>query len=259
MSKCLVTKYNGVVNDPTIKKINALRINIEDGEPTGNLKFVALGNPIYEISSGDVLWSDNTNTPKKTFGYPDQENTLSYGFMTGSGTLDIHDKYNLISLPSHNRLYIDLDDFRKCSRLTTIDFANEKNTGKLESVSDLTTLSTLSVSLGKVTGDISVLAKLTSLNVLNVAFSKMITGDISTLANFPNLEVFFSAGSNVTGSIEDLVKAYIAKGVTSGSITCNFPNTVTLNGNMIADANNTTLSWTPSSFTVYNNEYTLEL
>lgn len=139
-------------------------------------------------------------------------------------------------------IYGNISAISSITSLTEVNFKSTNVDGDISSLSALENVEILYLDSTDVIGDISVLENMHSLTTLTLNGAMGLYGNISALAK-TNCNYAHLYGTQVTGSLEELVAALIANGRTSGTIRMRLPNTgITYNGMPINDYKN--VSWT---------------
>ena len=189
MTKCLVTKLNGSVDNNELLRIGEMRIKVEGVvSPTKNTQSFTLSfiEPTTVEIVGDGYFTDSTLTENKGKSI----NIESYGeiFVNQATTVAIRNKYKLATigmLVSSGTAYgenkvMNLDGLKYSSALTSLNLSKVQLTGDIANLKDLTALTILNLNETNVTGDIANLKGLTALTTLALNRTN-VTGDIANL------------------------------------------------------------------------------
>lgn len=231
MSKCLVTKLQGTVNNPDLLTLNECSIEFEVTKPT-SLSMEYIGSSItYKVD--DVVYNANDVIP------------------TGKHLLKISPKQNL-SLLSSNKdgLVMDLSTFKGTGNMPNLNNIWNMNRSTYErlagfkgSLSDLSPFDLVEIHIQKcdITGSLKDVEKFNKLRVLELGGTKVNCYDLTPILNKKDfIEIQLAAGSdplnieplaalikltnincsygNFTGSVENLAQGMINNGRTSGTL-----------------------------------------
>ena len=238
MSKCLVTKLNGAVNDDSLLSIGELRIKIEKvTTPTSTTQLIKIGvttDTILKIV-GNGYFTDSTLNQNKgksiTIGRNDESPNDVY-VSNGDFELAIMNKYNLtmIICGSFQNKELFLDDLKfstsvKSIELQSLSLNNTGITGDIAALSDKNigvmglqnttafgdisniaaskSLSYLLINGTGIKGDISVLKDKVNLKYLNISNTGLY-GDISAFKNLTKIKELLLNGLDCTGDLAAL-------------------------------------------------------
>ena len=226
MSKCLVTKLQGTVNNPNLLTLNECSIEFEVTKPTSlNME----SSITYKVD--DVAYNANDVIP------------------TGKHLLKISPKQNLSILYSNkDGLIMDLSTFKGTGNIPKFEnIWNIENTTYLAlasfkgALSDLSPFDLIEIHLNNcdITGSLKDVEKFDKLKILQIRNTKVNCYDLTPLLTKKNLtEIHLSVGSNplnieplanlikltkivcnygnYTGSVENIAQGMINNGRTSG-------------------------------------------
>lgn len=208
MSKCLVTKLNGVVENNSILKIGEMRITMKKIASPSYMSqgfTVTFTEDVLLEIIGDGYFTDenlsnNTGKTKKFFA----NQMAAFWVSNGDYEISIPNKYAIANIyfypmPGHGGLSeeqmyskaTDLSYFKYSKKMNAINVVSKESTGSLDDLADC--LSLINIVLTKATniyGNISSLSKLTALKELTLIDNQKITGD---LASLPGSVVFIDA------------------------------------------------------------------
>lgn len=264
MSKCLVTKLQGTVNNPDLLTLNECSIEFEVTKPT-SLSMEYIGSSItYKVD--DVVYNANDVIP------------------TGKHLLKISPKQNL-SLLSSNKdgLVMDLSTFKGTGNMPNFEniwninrSTYERLAGFKGALSDLSPfdLSEIYLENCDITGSLKDVEKFNKLRVLELIGTKVNCYDLTPVLNKKDLtDISLKAGSdplnieplaalikltkiscayaNFTGSVENIAQGMINNGRTSGTleIFASYSN-VTYQGVETNREKTYTITFSGSSYTV---------
>ena len=214
MTKCLVTKLNGSVDNNELLRIGEMRIKVEGVvSPTKNTQGFTLSfiEPTTVEIVGDGYFTDSTLTENKGKSI----NIESRGeiFVNQATTVAIRNKYKLATIGmlvtsgtayGENKV-MNLDGLKYSSALTSLDLSKVQLTGDIANLKDLTALTSLNLNGTNVTGDIANLKGLTALTSLNISETAL-RGDISNIYFTLNKskELNIPTCDNLTGDLASL-------------------------------------------------------
>lgn len=282
-NNCFVTRLNSVVDNPNLRKLGHLVIDLV----SGSNKFISFGNnsqtdilltmldgTIGSVTSGVTL-VDSTHciipagatvlngifTPSASQSVKvDLENYYGLDgdqrFISQRGLDQIQYTEKLFFSAYNPAEEMDLSLLADCSKLTTIYLrdANVKLTGDLSFIENLE-LTSFDFLNGNTNSPLilrlAYLSNITTLQEILLENTKIPTlvGDITAFGSLVNLTTLRIAGTNIGGTVESFVAAQVA----AGRATCegiaigvNMGN-VTFNGSLITGSSAKTLSWTSAS------------
>jgi hypothetical protein len=214
MTKCLVTKLNGSVDNNALLRIGEMRIKVEDVvSPTKNTQGFSLSfiEPTTVEIVGDGYFTDNTLTENK--GKSINITSSDEIFVNQATTVAIRNKYKLktidilvfAGIPYGENKVLKLDDLKYSSALIKLHFPKVQLTGDIENLKNLTALTTLVLNNTNVTGDIENLKNLTALTTLNIS-NTALKGDISNIYYIISKDKEFNIQlcNNLTGDLASL-------------------------------------------------------
>ena len=234
MTKCLVTKLNGSVDNNELLKIGEIRIKVESVEsPTKDTQGfgVSFTEPTTVEIVGDGYFTDNNLTENK--GKSMVVSNLQGVIVSQATTVSIRNKYKLsainVFIPSGNpygiNKVLNIEDLKYSTSLNSLNLSNMQASGDIASLKSLTSLSTLILRLTQVSGDIANLQNLTALTTLDISNAN-ISGNITNLRNLTALTTLdISNATKVEGDIANLrnltalTKLFISNTNVSGDIT----------------------------------------
>lgn len=262
MSKCLVTKLQGTVNNPDLLTLNECSIGFEVTKPT-SLKL----EPSITYKVDDVVYNKNNVIP------------------AGKHLLKISPKQSLSILYSaKDGLVADLSTFKgtgNMPKLNNIWNIEDSTYSQLASfkgaLSDLSPFDLVEIHLNNcdITGSLKDVEKFDKLKILEVANTKVNCYDLTPVLTNKNLtEISLVAGSNplnieplaalikltkincnygnFTGAVENIAQGMISNGRTSGTLKlyANY-SSITYQGVNSGQGNKTyTITFSGSSYTV---------
>lgn len=242
MTKCLVTKLNGSVDNKELLKIGEMRVKVESVEsPTKSTQGFkcSFSEPTTLEIVGDGYFTDENLTAN--LGKSKVVSAEVEVFVSKATCISIKDKYKLSSLgiitnntkPYGSNKVFSIDDLKYSpnlkqievpemqafgdiaslankTALVSLNMENTKLTGDIEAVKNNIALSKLILAGTKVTGDIVYLKNLINLTYLNI-IDTQIAGDIAQLETCSKI-TYLLAPNNVTGDLSKLPKeCYMAK------------------------------------------------
>lgn len=261
MSKCLVTKLQGTVNNPDLLTLNECSIEFEVTKPT-SLKLDP--SVIYKVD--DVAYNANNVIP------------------TGKHLLKISPKQSLSVLYSNkDGLVMDLSTFKgtgNMPKLNNIWNVEDSTYSQLASfkgaLSDLSPFDLVEIHLNNcdITGSLKDVEKFGKLKILEIAGTKVNCYDLTPILTNKNfIEIRLVAGSNplnieplaalikltkisctygnFTGSVENIAQGMINNGRTSGTLQLEASYTgITYQGNETNQEKTYTITFSGSGYTV---------
>lgn len=262
MSKCLVTKLQGTVNNPNLLTLNECSIEFEVTKPAS----LHLESSSFTYKVDNVDYNANDVIP------------------TGKHLLKISPKQDLSILYSNkDGLVMDLSTFKGTGNMPNFkNIWNIENTtySKLASfkgdLSDLSPFDLVEIHLDNcdITGSLKDVEKFDKLKVLEIKNTKVNCYDLTPLLTKKNLiEIHLSVGSNplnieplatliklenisctygnFTGSVENIAQGMINNGRTSGTLRleANYTN-ITYQGVVTNQEKTYTITFSGSSYTV---------
>lgn len=250
MSDCLVTKLRASVNDDNLEKLGVITIKrvttanhnadtalISTNMSVAGVKFKIIGDGYFERTIG------GTSLGKE---YTAGVGGDAFYSSNGDYTIEVTSKYDavLTQLGSGNQCNV--------KQLYYSPSYGIRGVGYNGKISDLNPNNVTLFSAWNVLGNYDDVLKLINLSELYLP-GRNIGGDIEGLSAMLSLQIIHF-GYGMTGSIEDLVRAYRGNGKTSGSITTRYLNdgngSVTFNGvRIVASPADKVLSWTASTIT----------
>lgn len=244
MENCLVTKLKGNVNNNSLMKVGELHISVKANETAPNqyaseltLRNETEAFTVRATNGAYFTESFNTGTHLTSIDIPKMK-TKSIYVGNSDGDIFIEGKYSLMFLGNavvHNVdiMFMDTEQLKYAEKIAQINFGTKGLTGDLGDLLDKPLLNLLAGSevTGKsigftstniriltiagnhnVEGNLAELPTMQDCTLFDVNDSPNITGNVAQLAEFPletGLNIYLSG---ITGSIEDLVSAYISKG-----------------------------------------------
>lgn len=214
MGNCLVTKLNGVCNNPQLKKLGELLISVKkvDNPTRASQGFsVKLSKDTDLTIIGDGYFTDYTLLPNNGNTLHAKANVLTNFWVNCNSEcyISIKNKYNLMELnlrdlgaaiDVNNNKSFDIGELSYSTELTKLDITKTSVYGDISAFKNCTKLVQLLVSESNVKGDIKALATCTSLTNLYLGNTN-VDGDISYLANLVNLIDLHLYKTKVYGNI----------------------------------------------------------
>lgn len=251
MSKALITKLNGVVDNDSLYRLGELPFTVPANAAKENttLELLLEGNLTFRIKNTGVYDYNNSVIATKgqtSFTRDSVSNTL-YRLESDSagGIFVIPNKYSIQELKTN--LKIDIDDNFRWFKGTVLSAPVSMNKNIVKNLSDKMTVLFISYE-----GDLSAFSKFTSLTSLGFREDKLITGNFSSLGALTKLtSMYLNNISSLNLKIEDFVKAQRNAGRTSCdnfNLACGGTSAVTFNGKLISQWE-AKLSWTDTQIT----------
>lgn len=265
MNKCLVTKLNGICNNPDLIKLDELVITLNATKVGAWLCITTTDNDSASISvkfNKTVNYSTGNSSEEATDRTDITETTIAPGIIpfffakeTGTIKVSISSKFNIASLLTSSTTasgmeIVDVKGFSYLSNLKTIE--NKDGNLNIDTLSGFKNLSKVILGKGEgllksfvscplkelvlinsgIVGTLSDLVNISTLTSLNFMDSKSITGNISDLRTLTSLTSLSVVGTNITGTIESLADGMKNAGRKSGKLTVYSSNTegITYNG-----------------------------
>lgn len=195
MEKCLVTKLNGAVANPSLLHIGEMRINIPYvNSPSKSTQEIELAfSKASDIKIiGDGYFTDETLS--QNLGKVNGQVTNEKVYVSNSDCeLSISNKYNITTLASNHEF--DIEDLKYSAGLYKLSSA--MGVGDISSLANKPSLSYLYLGSLLLTGDLSAL-KDAALTYVNISSAK-ITGDLSNFKDKPLLTRLYLNSPFVTG------------------------------------------------------------
>lgn len=258
MNKCLVTKLNGVSNNPDLIKLEELVITLNATKVGAWLCVTTINKESASISVkfNKTVSYGTGNSPEEVSSRTDiKETTINPGFIpfffakeTGTIKVSISSKFNIASLltsssTSSGMEIVDVKGFSCLTNLKTIENKDgnlnigtlsgfkslskvllNKGEGLLKSFTNCPLKELMLLSSG-IVGTLSDLVNISTLTTLNFMSSKSITGNISDLSRLTSLTSLSVVDTNITGTIESLANGMKNAGRKSGKLTVYSTNT----------------------------------
>lgn len=286
MEKCLVTKLQGVVNNPNLLKIGEMPIYVKSSESTNaeeyKLSIKTQKDTTIKIV-GDGYFTDaslSANNGKEQKILANINNDLY--FSNGDYKAIISNKYNILEfslseISKKNYISVNLDDFKFSADLSTLILNNSESFGNIESLNnksklinlllsntnvrgnanglDTSSLSILILQSDNIEYDISNLKNTTKLTRVSFSNTALQSGNISSLANNTNIKNIGNLGKGLSGDISVLsnFKSLIQKTIT------NYSNNITGDIGKIPDAISYFLSGVSRGYTYSKGSRTIIL
>ncbi len=237
MVKCLVTKLQGVVNNPNLLKIGEMPIYVKSSASTNakeyKLSIQTQKDTVIKIV-GDGYFTDASLSANNGKEQEILANTTTdLYFSNGDYKAVISDKYNILQFSlandnskAHNNISVNLDDFMFSANLKTLTLSNSDSFGNIESLYNKSKLANVFLLNTNVRGnanglnvnnllnfdlcvnnieyDISNLKNTTNLNLVSFANTTLQSGNISSLANNRNIKRIGDLGKGLSGDISVL-------------------------------------------------------
>lgn len=214
MGNCLVTKLNGVCNNPQLKKLGEFLISVKkvDNPTRGSQGFsIKLSKDTDLTIIGDGYFTDYTLLPNNGKTFHANANVLTNFWVNCNSEcyISIKNKYNLMELnlrdlsagiDVNNNKSFDIGELSYSTELTKLDITETSVYGDISALKNCTKLVQLLASDSNVNGDIKALAACTSLTNLYLGNTN-VDGDISYLADLVNLIDLHLYRTKVHGNI----------------------------------------------------------
>lgn len=189
MSKCLVIKLNGSVDNNELLRIGEMRIKVESVEsPTKDTQGfgVYFTEPTTVEIVGDGYFTDNTLKENK--GKSMVVSGSQGVIVSQATTVAIRNKYKLLNLnvfiPSGNpygkNKVLNIDDLKYSNSLSSLNLSSMQASGDIANLKNLVALTTLDIANTNIRGDIANLKNLTALTSIKIN-NTQISGDITNI------------------------------------------------------------------------------
>lgn len=244
MEKCLVTKLKNVINNDSLQKVGELHIQVKRSDVAPNQYTAGInlrnGNAFEVRATNGAYFTEAYNTGEHLTSISIPANTTKEIFIgNANGDIFIGEKYTLVYLGNEYAknttfLYMDVDELKYSDNINIIGIGKGLK-GNLSVLFDKTMLTRLAensmdsesiaftstgfvvldISKSSAKGNLLELPTMNNLTILRINNSTNIKGTSADLAKFPITSIISLNGSGVTGAIEDLVEAYITKGIST--------------------------------------------
>ena len=227
MSKCLVTKLSGTVNNSSIRKLGEMIVHISSIDtPNATSQKLKLGvSKDVELEIvGNGYFTDaglSANKGKTMTALAALNPFAEVYFSNGDYDISIKNKYAINYMDAPSPVSLNIDELSYSKDLAQLTLASKKVTGDISAVKDLTALTQISLQNSQVTGDISAVKDLTALTQILVQNTKIsgdiaglgklnkllycyidhLKGDVSVLAKIPELVRFSTTNSSLFGDL----------------------------------------------------------
>lgn len=232
MGNCFIHKLDVDSNNPSLKKLEYLRLHVSSGETSSQNRRISLTAPdlIVSVANGTkkISTSSDLSAPVSEYKEKNAQYRILY-FLEGDYDVDIYSKYDIeyfsdagnLSVTGR-KISINIDEFEFNDKLTSITMQTSADTtGNIASLANAKDLSNIKLSNSQVEGDIYNIRLLTKLTSLSLYYSN-VNGTIENFAKGQSKE-----GGRTSGSIEVSCSntniRYNKKAVT-GAITITFSN-----------------------------------
>lgn len=205
MTKCLVTKLNGNVQDDSLLKVGEMRCDIKkkDSITPDDINIILTFSKNANVSIiGDSYFRDLSGTQNlgKTASFSANAEKRIY-VNNNDAKFSIGDKYSLIMLASGNCFKnFDINELKWSPKLAKLSLGDCH--GELETFKNSTEMLII-ILYGNVTGNISAISQLKNLTTLTI-YSNYIKGDLSSLIGLTNLETVILDGAELSGDLATL-------------------------------------------------------
>lgn len=232
MTKCLITKLNGKVEDTSLPYFGGIRFKVYPVDnPTVNTQVIGIhtDKPTKAIIVGNGYFTDsslitNEGTTKELVAGRNE-------IYVSNGEFDVivFDKYDITNVRFHlidvsafsSGRGIDMMELNYLKKLQNLEVSlTKKVTGDISALADLLELTKINLAGTDTSGDISALKNLTKLTYLNLENTKSVSGDISAFSNLKELvtlsSYFLKGNISSIGSLSKLksFKAYFSDSLT---------------------------------------------
>ena len=209
MGNCLVTKLNGVVNNPNLDYLNYVKVHAT--LTTG----YSSTNPAITLNTGEpskvrVFSGDVTLRTTSTEVYVDGT--------AGTDFVLLIPRYTTTSIQFQNiRITWEFNDIKTIYGITSLvkggNTACKFTNFTVDNLKEMKSLTQLAILEGGITSDIARFAEMPALTLLVLNYCAQVTGDLAGIKNMPNLQTLTLNPTVVTDN--DNTVAYLqGKGVT---------------------------------------------
>lgn len=203
MVKCLISRLDGIVNNPSLLKLGEIKV-------TSNLTSIGNSNDYIRVDGS----ADKPVTLRMETGYfrASKSSDDSIGIeitvnsrmeifpSTGEHVISVIPKYNIQWLQN---VAVDIDNLKFSKNLERLILL-PSSCGDISSLKDLTTLTSLKIFNAKIHGDISSLKNLTELTDFTL-LGTQISGDIASLGTLTKMNFFeLSSTDKIVGDVSSL-------------------------------------------------------
>nr|DAR44926.1 MAG TPA: Internalin K rich repeat protein [Caudoviricetes sp.] len=217
MSKCLVTKLAGTVNNDSLLKIGELRLSVSTiDSPSKNSQglYITANQKVNLTITGDGYFTNETLSENKGKTLAIRENTQTLFYVSNSNVIiSLDNKYALLSLFSYAsslgvvakiNIKFDISYLTYSKNLTVLRLSNTQVSGDISALANLTGLTAAEFSNTQVSGNISALANLTGLTVLNIPNLYV---DLAVVAKFSALKTCSLKNGRCSGDLSKLANS----------------------------------------------------
>ena len=233
MTKCLITKLNGTVDNDSILRIGEMKFSINKiDSPTKDTQYLSITSQkdIKLKIIGDGYFTDESLSVNNGKTKAISANTQTVCYLSNNNfELVIPEKYSLnvindMETNAGNKVF-KLEDFKFLKNISMISLHNEKITGDISSLKDLATLSSLLLTGTNIIGDIANLKNLTALSLVNFSGTN-VSGDIANLKNLTALTSIGLTNTNISGDIANLknLTALTSLGISNTNVSGDIAN-----------------------------------
>ena len=212
MSKCLVTKLNGVVNNNAILKLGGFRIKVIDAPSSTRNIWLKTDKKLNLSIIGDGYFLDNTGTNNigKTLTLG-PENRNEVRFSNGTYEISVTPKYDITEIETKGtNCIVDVSSFNYSKSIKRLIDRNFCFIGKAD-LSNLTLLEDLNLEKTNTSFDLS---SVESLNRARDILLNNVTGNVKYLYGLKSLNVLSLKKANINGDIAKLPSSTYVLAVT---------------------------------------------
>lgn len=221
--KSLITKLNGVVQNPQLAKIVEMNIKVSTSGKSALLSFSA-GTEIYTQNGEKVFSAIKEGDEKSSSFVFNETNTRVYLKSDNSVVVCVKNKYslNLFYLECYDKSNVfdfDMDNLKFSKSLVEIKIngANKNQCSDISFFSNLGNLKYIHIDTNNLVGNLDAFSSLRELIKVEIE-STLLKGDISVFDKCTKLEILYLQGNQVKGSIKKLCESLHANGKNSGNV-----------------------------------------
>ena len=268
MTKCLVTKLNGICDNSELLKVGEYRVKNEILNPSENLMgfSIIVKNPATLEIFGDGYFTDENLATNKGKTINIEKFTNKNVYIAGSNNIQVSipNKYDVVFLSgiqkniggvdtlSAPNIKLDLSELIFFKSIETISlYGGKQITGNISNLYNISPLVSVVLSHSSISGDISSLSGMKNLRSLEIVKTN-VTGNLNSLDMLPALIYLNISYTNIIGDIRDLKKfttlnRFIASNQTLTGDIATLPDSTFLFNNTLGINSNFTWSERPSS------------
>lgn len=220
MKKCLVTKLQGSVDNPSLLRLGEFRIRLDEvNNPTIHTQGFSLEaiKPVTLEIIGDGYFTDDTLT--QNLGRTKVISSFEPIWVSNGAEIAVLDKYNLKKITNFyvgeggndifaKNLHVDLSDLSYSTALTDFIMFDTQISGNIGDLKTLSALTTLNITGTQIGGNIGDLKTLTALTTLSIGGKIAVTGDIGELSTLTKISEMNLYNCKLTGDLAILPASF---------------------------------------------------